>query len=338
MAVDPSAFPDVRNVVAARAGIARTRRENALQPGRLRLQGQKEKLNAFTLRQGERTEVRQTAGDDIMTRIQAGEAGAFQELATIDPARANTVLDGLAKQRKARREETDLALLATMRLAVAGAQSPQDWTRMRNRVLEQHPTLTPEDIPEKPSATFMKSAIAMGAGVQALQKQAGFGQGNAFVTTGVAGQPGATQNVLANQGTGRVVAKVGPPKTPAPKAAAGAGKGAVAGGVKTAASNAILKAVNQLHGGVFDAQGNLTVLDPELRNKVLNIAERAEVILGRGTVSGALQAVKQAAQEAGFDFAELGVTVRDQRSPTGRSVNQPGAGAADPKRIRDFLR
>jgi hypothetical protein len=341
MAVDPNLFPDIGNVIRNRAAFDANQRQNALQPGRLKQQQQQTEINAFNIGQGERTEKRQIAGDDIMDRIQAGDANAFKELATVDPDRATGALDALAAERKVKREQVDLALLAAGRMAVAGMQSPPDWPRLRESTLKQHPTLTPEDIPERPSASFMRSAIAMMSGVAELQKAAGVGQGNVLTSSGVEGQPGARQNRLVSRGTGETVAKIGPPLTPAPRAASsGAGAGSGDGKVPNAVSNTILRAVIVLFGDIIDPESReIKVLDPEKRAQVANVSARAEEIFARGGVEGALVAVRQAAAEANIDFREFGVTVRDQRSPTGKSVSKPKdtGNAADPLRIRDFL-
>lgn len=303
-------FPNVAQVIRNRSNIAANRRQEELQPGRLEQQGQQTQLNAFELRGEQSREFGEKETARILRDIQAEVPGAFRELAIQNPDRLTKVLEAQAKKRDMDLNAFNTRLLAVGRFATAFAENASDpsipseqrqqqYTQGRDALVRRFPELTEKDVPLKPNSLFLKSAISALSGVAELQKQAGFGQGNQFVQTGVEGQPGATQTRRVPKAGPE--ADIGPPKLPAPT---GAGRGGSSG--STAASNTILRAVNGLFGDIFDLEsGAIQVLDPEERRNMLAVAARAEQLNAQQGLPP-LQAVRQAAGELGIDFPELG--------------------------------
>ena len=309
--VSSSDFPNVGQVIRNRNALATNRRAEELQPGRLEQQGQRTQINAFTLRSEAARESSEAETARILKDIQADRPGAFRELAIQNPERLTKVLESQAKKRDMDLTAFNTRLMAVGRFATAFAenssdktippeQAQQQYTQARTALVRRFPELTEEDVPTKPNSLFLKRAMAALSGVSELQKQAGFGQGNKFVTTGVEDRPGATQ-------TRRVPiagpeADIGPPKLPAPTAGRGGGSSG-----STAASNTILRAVNGLFGDIFDLEsGAIQVLDPEERRNMLAVAARAEQLNAQEGLPP-LQAVRQAAGELGIEFPELGI-------------------------------
>jgi hypothetical protein len=335
-------FPNVAQVIRNRSNIAANRRQEELQPGRLEGQQQTNELNAFNLRQNVRTEANQAETARLLTDLQNDVPGAFRQLAIQNPERLTTVLEAQAKKRDMDLNAFNTRLLAIGRMATAFAgnaaadkavapeEQQRQYTQSRDALVRRFPEITEEDVPLKPNSLFLKRAMSALSGVAELQKQAGFGQGTSFVQTGVKDQPGATQTRRVP--TAGPEADIGPPKLPAPAA----GRGGAGGGVTTAASNTILRAVNGLFGDIFDLEtGRINVLDEDKRQDMLAVAARAEQLTDQEGLPP-LQAVRQAASELGIQFPDVGPA-------SGASVNRARPGVESETRtkqlkaFRDFV-
>jgi hypothetical protein len=87
------------------------------------------------------------------------------------------------------------------------------------------------------------------------------------------------------------------------------------GGLKSGDESLMYRQSAELLGGLFDQAGNITNLDPTVRNKVQGIATEATNIFRQGGVTRT-QAVKMAAQKFGLNVQEPGSTV-DNNDPLG---------------------
>lgn len=331
--VSSSDFPDVSAVVRNRNALAANRRAEELQPGRLEQQQQRTDINAFTLRSEGARESSEAETARILGDIAADRPGAFRELAIQNPDRLTKVLEAQAKKRDMDLTAFNTRLMAVGRFATAFAenssakavspeQSQEQYTQARAALVRRFPELTEEDVPTKPNSLFLKRAISALSGVAELQKQAGFGQGNQFVQTGVEGQPGATQTRRVPKAGPE--ADIGPPKLPAPTA----GRGGAGSSGSVAASNTILRAVNGLFGDIFDLEsGRIQVLDPEERRKMMAVASRAEQLNVQEGLPP-LQAVRQAAEELGIEFPVL--------QPGGGNVNRARPGVESETRTKQL--
>lgn len=335
-----SHFPSINRVANARSTLARTARENELQPGRVEEQTQRNTLRDFDI--GARQ-----AGVDSAARVrelnvqaEGGDTSAFGKIIREDPQRAKQQLDAVAKQRKMAADAFEIGALKIGRFAnqVANILSDKSvnpeqaqglYTQARDVFMRKNPDATDDDVPVKISRRFIKDAIGFASDITSLRKQLGIGQGQTIITGGT-GTPGQTQqrrvNIAGPEGT------VAPPALAAPK---GKGKGGAGGEgfqLKPADSNAIRAAANAIYGQIYGPEGELLIVDSAAQVKALRLAARAERIFQRarerGTPMAHSTAVEQAAEELGItkeDFSG-GTTVRDQRSPTGRSVDRTGTG------------
>lgn len=339
--VSPSDFPSINTIVTARNAIATNKRQEELHPARVKQGQQQTELNAFNIAQNERTTGRQAEGDVLLERIGTGDPNALTEFARVDPGRFTAILEAQAKQRNMEVDEYQRGALQVGRLAVVGAQSPGDWKRLRDSTLKANPKIKPEDIPENPSPTWIKFAIAQMSAVAELQKAAGFGQGNALTEVGVKGKPGAKQRALVDTGSGKTT-PVGPPITPAPKAggAGGTGGDGGPGAFKTGVSGEIRRAVNTVMGEVFDPRSDqFSVLDPERQKLALAVARRAEEIMRQsGFRIGAAEAAARAAEEFGIELPKATNAFRPKPAPSQNSTRagKPATGQAREKQLKAF--
>jgi len=355
--VSSSDFPEVNQIANAAAVMARTKRENQMQPGRLRIQGQSEQINAFTIGQGQRTEGKQAELDAIMARMDEGDPLAMRDLIRHDPKKGKSLLDGMAKERKVSTDRVLEMGTAISRAAIIAGGDPELYPRLRDTLQKRYPEMTDADMPLEYSPNFAKRSVQALNGLQELRNVTGAGLKNVTKDVGVPGQPGARQLASFNPATPSQLTNVGPPKTPAlAKGTKGSGGNAGVGDgtrkdIKAADSNAISREAQFAFGGIIDpASGELVILDPKPRRDATRVAARAEKIWATnnrpdGPGLGHREAVLQAMNELGlFPEEETqqapGTTVRDQRSATGKSVDRTGtqkSNAADPKNIRGFL-
>jgi hypothetical protein len=304
--VSPNQFIDFNEIVQARNAIARNRRQEELQPGRVEEQRISNELNAFSVDENERkVEERKRLAIAKAALADPKQPQAGINMAREFPKEFTEILDVEATKRKMDQTERDRAAFSMARLSTAfGAMgkegTPEDWKRMRDRVLKNNPKLRPDDIPEKPNAAFMRAAVVLGSGAAELAKR----QPNKFIDVGVPGKPGATRT--------RRVPEVGedetfgPPVEPAPSASSGGGRGPGGGFEVTASiSNSIRRQVNDLFGAIFDLENDtIVVLDPSERKEMLGMSARAEEIFEETGLSVA-RAVRQAANEFNIDIPEV---------------------------------
>lgn len=341
MSRDPrNVFPDINEIARARATFARTNRANALAPGDVERQGlvnrgvgQQNQLRQFDIG----TEERKVAGAEQLTELrgslQRGDEGSARTFAIQRPEEFKRIIAAQAAGRKLSQDKYDAGVLqiargatSVLRMAADGA-SPEDvqkaHTTIRESIMRRNSDMKPEDIPEKFSAEFAKSAIDFGSGIAELRKAAGLGP-NQLTTVGVPGQPGAEQPALINRFTGRT-RKVGDPLVPAPGKGGGGGRGGGGDRLPTGVSNTILRTVNQLFGDIFDLQNDrIQILDPAKRREMLAVASRAEQLASTQGL-GPIEAVEAAALELDIPIPKLGGKERSV------SRDRPGA----PSEVRD---
>jgi hypothetical protein len=335
--VSSSDFPNVFGIVRARNSLAANRRAEELQPGAVQKQRQEVELNAFTLGREERGVASEKETARILDDIRADRPGAFRELALHDPARLTSVLEAQAKKRDMDLNAFNTRLMAVGRFATgfAGSQGPggtpeqaqQQYTQGREALVRRFPELSEEDVPVKPNSLFLKRAISALSAVSELQKQAGFGQGNAFVQVG-GPEPGSTQTRRVEKAG--PTEDIGPPKLPAPPKTGGAGgSGKGIGEITSADTNTLKSIINDRVGEFFDPRTNeIKVLDPERAALALGILEEASRIFARGGVTHA-DAVTQAARKFDVQIQEA--------AGAGDNRARPGAeGETRTKQLKAF--
>lgn len=302
--VSQSDFPDVNAIVRARALTAQTNRLNELQPGRVEELELQNQLSQQSVTKGEREQTDQERLDIARRRFaDKTDATAGVDFAREFPKEFEEVIEAQSARRKMNRKEGEAAAIAIGRMAGAFASMGKegktaDWQRMRKRVMRNFPGILEDDIPPEPSTGFIRSALTFASGVAEIRKQLGIGEENKFVTvgTGVAGE-----KQVRRESPRGPVGDVGKPLV-AKTTGTGTGSGT---GLKTAVSNTIMRQVNNLFGDIFDLENDtIKVIDPTERKKMLGVAERAEV-LAETQGMAPLQAVAQAAREAGIDVPKF---------------------------------
>jgi len=326
------AQPSPLAVVQGREIIARTNRANELQPGRVEKQGQELELNAFNLRQNQRTEGLQAETAKIKQRMAAGDPTAFRDFALTNPTELTKILAAQAKGRELDLKEymTRAAAIGRFATGFTGSQktntAPEEvqrqYTQGRDALLKRFPDITKEDVPEKPNSLFLNRAMSSLAGLTELMKQSGFGQGQDIIETGT-GKPGETVkrrvNVAGPEGT------IGEPEVAAPKASSG-GSGAGAGEIKSADTNALKAIINDRIGEFFDpTSGQIKVLDPDRKALALAVLTEASAIFARGGATHAA-AVTEAAEKLDIQIT----------TPTDDSVNRARPGSPSETRAKQL--
>ena len=101
------------------------------------------------------------------------------------------------------------------------------------------------------------------------------------------------------------------------KSTAKTGSGSGGGELKTADENLMYRQSVELLGGLFDQSGNITKLDPQLRNKVQGIAAEAAKIWKETKNISRTEAVKRSAKKFGINVADY------SPSPESNNNNDP---------------
>lgn len=326
--VSSADFPNIASIVRNRNALAANRRADELQPGAVKAAEQTNDLNAFSLRQNQRTERSQETEAQLLRDFQDNKPGAGRALAFNFPEKMTAGLEALAKQRDMKLEELNTRLMAVGRTATAytafvtdpanknltPAQKQAAWDQGRSALVRRFPEFTEADVPLKPNSFFLKSAISTLSSVAQLIKQ-GAGPEQKIIEGGT-GKPGETRKLRVN-----VKGPEGPvaPINVAAVSAAGKGADGSTDSLPAGISNTIFRVVNNLFGDIFDLENNvITVLDPEERKKMIAVAARAEQIAQEDRLP-ALQAVQQAAREFNIAIPE--------RPGTGENVNRARPGA-----------
>jgi len=339
MAQTRFAQPNPLAVVKGREIIARTNRANELQPGRIEQQGQQTALNAFTMRQNERTEGLQAETAKIKARIAAGDPTAFRDFALANPVEMGRVLTAEAGKRDLDLKDYATRMTAIGRFATGFAGSskqgtaPEEVQRQykqgRDALVKRFPDITEEDVPLKPSTLFLNRAMSSLAGVTELMKQSGFGQGQKFVKTGT-GEPGESQQRRVNVAGPEEA--IGQPEVPAPKSGFG-GSGGVEGEIKSADTNALKAIINDRIGEFFDpTSGEIKVLDPDRKALALAVLTEASAIFARGGTTHAA-AVTEAAEKLDIQIT----TAAGESANRARPGSESESRTKQLKAFRDFV-
>jgi hypothetical protein len=333
--VSSSDFPNVFAIVRARNSLAANRRAEELQPSRVTSAQQVNQINAFDIRQNERTEAGAASLAQSRQDLQEGKAGAGRAFAINHPEELTEIFEAQAKKREMDLNAFNTRIIAVGRFATGFAgslppdvtpeQGQQQYTQGREALLRRFPELTEEDVPSKPNGLFIRRAITAMSAVAELQKQAGIAQGQKIIKGGT-GEPGETRqrrvNVAGPEGP------VAPTNVAAPKTGAGGGRGSGTGPgeIKAADTNAIKAIINDRVGEFFDPRTNeIKVLDPERRSLALAILDEASRIFARGGVTHA-DAVTQAARKFDVQITEA----------AGAGDNRARPGPDSPKRTKQL--
>lgn len=224
-----------------------------------------------------------------------GDVSAQQQLLALDPEGGATFIDAVTKMddRKIKATQRSVDEMGQLAGYVLQGKTPEEQDRRYQLMYQGVSPEAQSKLPEQYDPQFMELSLSKAMAMDKLLENPKSIQ--------VGGQ-----DVVYKAGR-EVERKTRPVK------ASGTGSGG--GGVKSADESLMYRQSVELLGGLFDQAGNITNLDPTVRNKVQGIATEATNIFRQGGVTRS-QAVKQAAQKFGLEVPDAGSTV-DNNDPLG---------------------
>jgi len=217
-----------------------------------------------------------------------GDVSAQQQLLALDPEGGATFIDAVSKMddRKIKATQRSVDEMGQLAGYVLQGKTPEEQARRYQLMYQGVSPEVQSKLPEKYDPQFMEMSLSKAMAMDKLLENP-----KAIQVGG--------EDVVYKAGR-EVERKTRPVKT--------SGTGSDGGGVKSADESLMYRQSVELLGGLFDQAGNITNLDPTVRNKVQGIATEATKIFREGGVTRS-QAVKQAAQMFGLEVPDAGSTV-----------------------------
>jgi len=217
-----------------------------------------------------------------------GDVSAQQQLLALDPEGGATFIDAVSKMddRKIKATQRSVDEMGQLAGYVLQGKTPEEQARRYQLMYQGVSPEVQSKLPEKYDPQFMEMSLSKAMAMDKLLENP-----KAIQVGG--------EDVVYKAGR-EVERKIRPVKT--------SGTGSDGGGVKSADESLMYRQSVELLGGLFDQAGNITNLDPTVRNKVQGIATEATKIFREGGVTRS-QAVKQAAQMFGLEVPDAGSTV-----------------------------
>lgn len=217
-----------------------------------------------------------------------GDVSAQQQLLALDPEGGATFIDAVTKMDNRNIKATQRSVDEMGQLAgyVLQGKTPEEQARRYQLMYQGVSPEVQSKLPEAYDPQFMELSLSKAMAMDKLLENP-----KAIQVGG--------EDVVYKSGR-EVERKTRPVKT--------SGSGSDGGGVKSADESLMYRQSVELLGGLFDQAGNITNLDPTVRNKVQGIATEATNIFREGGVTRS-QAVKQAAQKFGLEVPDAGSTV-----------------------------
>ena len=222
-----------------------------------------------------------------------GDVSAQQQLLALDPEGGATFIDAVTKMddRKLKATQRSVDEMGQLSGYVLQGKTPEEQARRYQLMYQGVSPEVQSKLPEQYDPQFMELSLSKAMAMDKLLENP-----KAIQVGG--------EDVVYKAGR-EVERKTRPVKT----------SGSDGGGVKSADESLMYRQSVELLGGLFDQAGNITNLDPTVRNKVQGIATEATNIFREGGVTRS-QAVKQAAQKFGLEVPDAGSTV-DNNDPLG---------------------
>ncbi len=224
-----------------------------------------------------------------------GDVSAQQQLLALDPEGGATFIDAVTKMddRKIKATQRSVDEMGQLAGYVLQGKTHEDQARRYQLMYQGVSPEVQSKLPEQYDPQFMELSLSKAMAMDKL-----------------------LENPKAIQVGGEdVVYKAGREVERKTRPVKASGTGSDGGGVKSADESLMYRQSVELLGGLFDQAGNITNLDPTVRNKVQGIATEATNIFREGGVTRS-QAVKQAAQKFGLEVPDAGSTV-DNNDPLG---------------------
>jgi len=215
-----------------------------------------------------------------------GDVSAQQQLLALDPEGGATFIDAVTKmdERKIKATQRSVDEMGQLAGYVLQGKTPEEQARRYQLMYQGVSPEVQSKLPEQYDPQFMELSLSKAMAMDKLLENP-----KAIQVGG--------EDVVYKAGR-EVERKTRPVKT----------SDSDGGGVKSADESLMYRQSVELLGGLFDQAGNITNLDPTVRNKVQGIATEATKIFREGGVTRS-QAVKQAAQMFGLEVPDAGSTV-----------------------------
>ncbi len=219
-----------------------------------------------------------------------GDVSAQQQLLALDPEGGATFIDAVTKMddRKLKATQRSVDEMGQLAGYVLQGKTPEEQSRRYQLMYQGVSPEVQSKLPDQYDPQFMELSLSKAMAMDKLLENPKSIQ--------VGGE-----DVVYKAGR-EVERKTRPVKT--------SGTGTDGGGVKSADESLMYRQSVELLGGLFDQAGNITNLDPTVRNKVQGIATEATNIFREGGVTRS-QAVKQAAQKFGLEVPDAGSNDND---------------------------
>lgn len=259
------------------------------------------KLSALKLGEAERLEAERPAKEqankerqnmlaDLRSKSAGGDANAQKTLLSLDPENGPKFIEAVSKMDETQREATKRTVEEVGQLSSYVLQGKTEEERARRYALARSGVSqeVQAKMPETFSAQFVELSLAKATSMDKL-----------------------LENPKSIQVGGEdVVYKGGQEIERANVPVKASSESSSDSGVKSADESLMYRQSAELLGGLFDQQGNITNLDPEVRNKVQGIATEATNIFKQGGVTRS-QAVKMAAQKYGLNVNDPGTATNN---------------------------
>ncbi|MCP4587617.1 hypothetical protein [Pseudoalteromonas sp.] len=276
---------DLGEIYRTKAAVEGSRTQNKLSS--LKLGEMEREISERPAREAAATE-RKNMLTGLRQKAVGGDVSAQQQLLALDPEGGATFIDAVTKMDDRKIEATQRSVDEMGQLAgyVLQGKTPEEQARRYQLMYQGVSPEVQSKLPESFDPQFMEMSLSKAMAMDKILENPKSIQ--------VGGED------VVYKGGREVERKTRPVKT--------SDTGSDSGGVKSADESLMYRQSVELLGGLFDQAGNITNLDPTVRNKVQGIATEATNIFREGGVTRS-QAVKQAAQKFGLEVPDAGSTV-----------------------------
>lgn len=197
-------------------------------------------------------------------KVVAGDVSAQQQLLAIDPEGGAKFMDAVGKMDDRQLEATKKSVdeMGQLSAYVMQGKTPEEQARRYSVMYKGISPDTQSKLPDSFDPDFMEMSLTKATAMDKILENP--------KSVKVGGQ-----DILYKGG--RELERADIPEK--------GGSGGGLGGMKSADENTMYKQAAELMGGMFDAAGNLQMMDPEVRPKVQQIATRATEIFREGKVT-----------------------------------------------------
>jgi len=242
---------------------------------------------------------RQNMLTSLRQQVATGDQNASNQLLTLDPEGGATFIEAVGKMddRKRKAAKRSVDEMGQLSAYVLQGKTPEEQQR-RYRLMYQG--VSPDvqaKLPEQYDPQFMEMSLSKAMAMDKILENP------EVLMMGDTGEVWKSGRKVKDFSTGKKEDRESREKISATK-----DSGSDGGGVKSADESLMYRQSVELLGGLFDQAGNITNLDPTVRNKVQGIATEATKIFREGGVTRS-QAVKQAAKMFGLEVPDAGSTV-----------------------------